>query len=134
MGETMPNNTTQDKKTIPEKRIKPAARPLRAELRGAPQSLERIMKDRGWIPALKRMRELQQEWLVWLDTALPEELRGSIVNVVRKGNELTVLAASAAWSARLRYALAALAPQLHERAPDIVKVQVRVAPSGGKSP
>ena len=88
------------------------------------------MKDRGWMQGLQRVRGAQQQWREWLSAALPEELRGTIVNVVQKGDELTVLAASAGWSARLRYALAALAPQLHERAPDIVKVQVRVAPSG----
>jgi len=79
---------------------------------------------------LKQVRERQLDWVAWLRTALPEELRGAIVNVVQRGDELTVLAVSAAWSSRVRYALAALAPQLKSRAPDIVKLKVRVAPAG----
>ena len=88
------------------------------------------MKRQGWLQGLQRERGDQQGWLDFLAEALPEELRGSLVNVVHKGEQLTVLAASAAWSARLRFALAALEPRLRERAPDIVKVVVRVSPAG----
>ena len=88
------------------------------------------MKDQGWLHGVAQVRGEQQQWLAWFEQTLPQELRGSIVNVVRKRSELTVLAVSAAWSARLRYALDALLPQLRERAPDIVKVHVRVTPSG----
>ena len=88
------------------------------------------MEDRGWMQSLKQARADQQEWIDWLRAALPEELRGSIVNVVRRGNELAVLAVSAAWSTRVRYAVAALAPEIRARAPVIVKVTVRVAPAG----
>jgi hypothetical protein len=90
------------------------------------------MQDQGWISGLKELRGEQLEWVKWIEERLPEELRGSIVNVVHKGAELTVLAASAVWSARLRYALDALTPQLKERAPDIVKVRVRVSPQAQK--
>ena len=88
------------------------------------------MKDQGWLQGIAQVRGEQQQWLAWFEQALPEELRGAIVNVVRKKTELTVLAASAAWSARLRYALEALGVQIRERAPGIVKVRVRVMPSG----
>ena len=79
---------------------------------------------------LKQVRDQQQAWLEWLKEALPEELRGALVNVVQKREELTVLAVSAAWSARLRYALEALEGAIKERAPAIVKVKVKVAPAG----
>ncbi len=62
--------------------------------------------------SVQQVRSAQQEWLEWFREALPEELRGAIVNVVLKGKELTLLAPSAAWSARLRYALDALGPKL----------------------
>ena len=78
---------------------------------------------------LKRVRANQQDWVEWFAAALPEELRGAIVNVVKKGNELTVLAVSAGWSTRVRYALAGLTPELKARAPDIVKITVRVSPT-----
>jgi hypothetical protein len=88
------------------------------------------MKDQGWLRGLGQIRDEQQQWLEWLRERLPEELRGSIVQVVHKGDELSVLASSALWSARLRYALEALNPELRQRAPNIVKVRVRVAPAG----
>ncbi len=130
----MPKNPPQDKKTIREKRSASAYRRSRFAVSAPAQTLARIMKDQGWLQGLAQLRGEQQQWLAWFEQTLPEELRGSIVNVVRKGTELTVLAASAAWSARLRYALDALGPQLRERAPDIVKVRVRVTPSGRKGP
>jgi hypothetical protein len=122
----MPKKPVQNKKSIPGKRSSPSPTRYRA----APQSLGRIMKDQGWMAQLHQVRSAQQEWVEWLRAALPEALRGSIVNVVHKGAELRVLAISAAWSARLRYALTALDAQLKQRAPDIVKVTVRVAPAG----
>jgi hypothetical protein len=126
----MPKNPPQDKKTVREKRNTHAARQSLNRIKKAPQSVEMIMKNQGWLQNLQRARGAQQAWLEWIAQALPEELRGSLVNVVRKGNELTVLAASAAWSSRMRYALAAIEPAIRARAPDIVKVTVRVSPAG----
>jgi hypothetical protein len=88
------------------------------------------MKEQGWLHDLQQVRGQQQQWLEWFQQTVPEELRGSIVNVVHKGEELTVLAISASWSARLRYALEALMPKVRQRAPDIVKVTIRVSPAG----
>ena len=51
---------------------------------------------------LAQVRDQQQEWVEWLKEALPAELRGALVNVVQKREELTVLAVSAAWSARAK--------------------------------
>ena len=89
------------------------------------------MKRQGWLQGLERVRGSQRAWLDWARSALPPELAGTLVNVVQKGPELTVLTVSAAWCARVRYAMAALEPQLRSHAPDIVKVIVRVAPAGG---
>jgi hypothetical protein len=88
------------------------------------------MKKQGWLAGLQRVRSDQQAWLERVAAVLPEDLRGSLVNVVRKGGQLTVLTASAAWSSRVRFALAALEPQLLEGAPDIVKIVVKVSPAG----
>lgn len=130
MRETMPKNPPQDKKTMPEKGSMSAYKRPRAATRAPVQTLARIMKDQGWLQGLQQVRGHQLEWLEWFQQTLPEELRGSIVNVVHKGEELTVLASSASWSARLRYALEALMPKVRQRAPDIVKVRVRVSPTG----
>jgi hypothetical protein len=88
------------------------------------------MQGQGWLQGIQQLRTGQQQWLAWFQENVPEELRAALVNVIHKGNELTVLATSAAWSARLRYALEELTPRLKEHAPHIVKVRVRVAPAG----
>jgi len=88
------------------------------------------MKRQGWLQGLQGLRAAQQGWLNWARKALPSELGDVVVNVVQKGPELTVLTVSAAWCARVRYAMAALEPQLRAHAPDIVKVTVRVSPAG----
>jgi hypothetical protein len=88
------------------------------------------MKDQAWLQSVERVRGNEQQWIDWLAERLPEELRGAIVHVRAKGEELNVQAVSAAWGARLRFALDALLPQLQQRAARIVKVRIRVAPAG----
>jgi hypothetical protein len=129
----MPKKPLRNKKTMPEKGSRPAYKQTRVTGRAPPQTLARIMKDQGWMQGLKQVRALQQDWVEWLAAALPEELRGAIVNAVQKGNELTVLAVSAGWSTRVRYALAALEPEIKARTPVIAKVTVRVSPTGQSS-
>ncbi len=88
------------------------------------------MKKQGWLSGLQQARGHQRAWLERVAALLPEELRGSLVNVVQRGGQLTVLTSSAAWSSRVRFAVAAIEPQLLDHAPDIVKVVVRVSPAG----
>ena len=77
----------------------------------------------------------QQDWCDWLRRTLPEELAGHVVNVVPKalagsagGIELVVLADSAAWGARLRFALSALGTDIATRDAAVRHTRVRVAP------
>jgi len=88
------------------------------------------MQAAGWLTALRRHEDGRQEWLEWLRSALPEELGAAVVGARLKGSVLTVHAASAAWAARLRFAMPALGPALAERSPGVESVQVRVAPAG----
>jgi len=125
----MPKKPPQDKKSLPEKRSRSAIGRPGARLRGPAQRLDSIMKKQGWLLGLQRELGAQREWLEWLSEALPAELRGQLVQALQRGPELTVLAASAAWCARMRFALAELEPRIRERQPDIVKVRVRVAPA-----
>jgi hypothetical protein len=88
------------------------------------------MKKQGWIAGLQRAHSDRLDWLARVSEMLPEELRGSVVGAAHKGGQLTVLTTSAAWCSRVRYALAAIEPQLRAGRPDIVKVVVRVSPAG----
>lgn len=129
MGETMPKKPPQDKKRSPDLRPSKGYVRRRPGIGATPQSLHTIMQGKGILKALKSAQHDQQDWLSWLKAMLPEELREAPINVIPKGTELVVLARSAAWSARLRYGLTAIAVPLRERAPKIIKITVRVAPA-----
>ena len=88
------------------------------------------MQKGGWLQAARAQHDRQQEWLDWLRAALPVELRTAVVSVVPRGDELTVLTASASWGTRLRFAMAALAPQLDARSGRTVTVKIRVGAVG----
>jgi hypothetical protein len=126
----MPKKPPQDKKSVLEKRSRSALRSTGTSSPNAAQSLGSIMKKQGWLRGLEREAGAQRQWLEWLGEALPAELRRQLVNVVQKGPELSVLTASAAWSARVRFALVGLEERIRARQPDIVKISVRVAPAG----
>src|SRR3954467_4915758 len=120
----MPKKPTQDKESFSEKRSVSAYRRVGSSRRSTPKSLAHIMKSQDWLHKAKQVHADQRSWLEWFDQTLPVELRGSVRRVLIKGEELTILAASGGWSARLRYALDSLRPQLKRRAPDIVKISV----------
>ncbi len=87
-------------------------------------------------PALKRLADglpAQQSWTEWLRAAVPAELSPHIVNVVPKAlndpvgtTELVVSADSAGWCARLRFAVAALEPEISARDAAVQRTRVRV--------
>ena len=51
-----------------------------------------------------------------------------VTGVVERDGTLTIFAESAAWSARLRFAIADLEPQIRERNTHIEKLAVKVMP------
>lgn len=82
-------------------------------------------------PALSRIGDLsarQAFWRSWLAVRLPAELAGRVSGVVERDGALTLFAESAAWSARLRYALEELGAAVREADPGILEVKVRVLP------
>ena len=66
------------------------------------------------------------DWLDYLTQALGSELAPQVTAVVEQGGVLTVFASTSGWSARLRFAVAELAPQLMARAPRLKSVVVKV--------
>ena len=70
----------------------------------------------------------QAFWRPWLAAHLPAELPPRISGITERDGSLVVFADSPAWSARLRYALQELAPQIRAAKPDINEVTVRVLP------
>ena len=83
------------------------------------------------VPTLTRVTEAasrQNYWLTWLSQHLPAEIHARISGVTERQGILVVFAESPAWSARLRYALLELQPQIRAAQPDIQQVSVRVMP------
>jgi len=70
----------------------------------------------------------QAFWRPWLEARLPAGLAPQITAITERDGNLVVFASSAAWSARLRYALQELRGQIHQAQPDLEEVTVRVMP------
>ena len=128
MRETMPKKPPHDKKRSPDLHGAGVYVRRRSGPGPAPRSLGDIIRSKGLLKQLVSAQGLQQDWLTWLQGKLPEELRSAALNAIPKGRELVVLSSSAAWSTRLRYALAALEPRIMQRDPTIARVSVRIAP------
>ncbi len=70
----------------------------------------------------------QAFWRSWLSEHLPPELASHLTGAVERDGTLTLFADSAAWAARLRYALGELQPAVNAAAAGIEQVKVRVLP------
>jgi transposase len=107
----------------------------------APDSVKQVLAR--LTPTLTRVsdqRSRQNYWRQWLAEHLPPGLAPRLSGVVERAGTLVIFAESAAWSARLKYALQELEPAIRLSQPDIQQVSVRVMPkpaepeSGTKNP
>ena len=137
----MPNKSRQHKRSVRD----PAARLLRTRAHSA--SLSRhsgptsqpthSVKDllARAVPILSQAADQtarQTFWRPWLETHLPAELPARITGITERDGSLVVFADSPAWSARLRYALQELTPEIRKAHPAIKAVAVRVMPRSAK--
>jgi predicted nucleic acid-binding Zn ribbon protein len=82
-------------------------------------------------PALMRVTTLTRRanfWSEWLSVHLPPELRPRVSGVIERDGTLVIFAESAAWSARMRYRVLELEPQIRAAAADLTAIEVRVRP------
>ena len=70
----------------------------------------------------------QAYWRSWLSEQLPHELDAHLTGAVERDGSLTVFVDSAAWAARLRFALTDLSPELERSERPVRAVTVRVLP------
>jgi hypothetical protein len=70
----------------------------------------------------------QNFWNCWLSERLPAELRPKISGVTERDGTLVIFAATAAWSARLRYAVLELEREMRAADPSLTHIEVRVLP------
>jgi hypothetical protein len=84
-------------------------------------------------PILKRVTDQaarQSFWNGWLSGHIPEEMRARISGIVERDGTLVIFAESAAWSARLRYAILELEREIRAADPELTDIDVRVLPRG----
>ena len=67
-------------------------------------------------------------WDDWLSQHLPADVGARVSGVVERDGKLVIFAESAAWSARLRYLVQELEPQIFAAARGLAAVAVRVRP------
>ena len=70
----------------------------------------------------------QNFWSCWLGSRLPPEICPHLSGISERDGTLTVFAESAAWSARLRYAVLELEREIRATDPSLISVEVRVLP------
>jgi hypothetical protein len=83
------------------------------------------------LPGLTRVTDQaarQNFWNDWLSERLPAELRPRICGVSERNGTLVIFGESAAWSARLRYAVVELEPAMRAADPQLANIEVRVLP------
>jgi hypothetical protein len=67
-------------------------------------------------------------WSEWLSNRLPAEIRARVSGIVERDDTLVIFAESAAWSARLRFAVRELEREILTGAGGLTGVVVRVRP------
>jgi predicted nucleic acid-binding Zn ribbon protein len=96
----------------------------------APESVKALLGriSQSLRTPVAEQRQAQQDWRSWLKERLPEGLDAHVTGVVERDTALTIFAESAAWSARLRFAVAEIETAVRERNTAIRKVLVKVLP------
>ena len=100
-----------------------------AAVHGGARSIGDLLNRNG--PVLSRIGDQsarQAFWRGWLQARLPAALAARISGVIARDGVLTVFAESAAWSARLRYAIEELDAPVREADPDIRRLALKVLP------
>jgi hypothetical protein len=70
----------------------------------------------------------QNHWENWLASRLPAPLAARVSSVSEHAHALVIFAESAAWAARLRYAIADLEQQIRAHDAALTAIEVRVLP------
>ena len=90
------------------------------------KSVNDLLSNRSGLGRIVERIPAQLSWAEWLRTQVPVVLADHIVSAVPKTAQLVVFADSAAWAMRLRYALAAMQPQILARDATLLRTSVRV--------
>src|SRR5262249_54678488 len=121
---TMPKKVTRDKRGNSRNR-----RPGSAGNTSRPDSVKAVLARLS--PTLTRVTDQaarQAAWRQWLTAHLPEDLVARLSGIGDGEGTLVLFAESAAWSARLRYAMQEIEGPLRAAHPEVADIKVRVLP------
>jgi len=117
------------KKMNRDKRGKAPMRSRTGPISAPAHSVKELLARRG--PTLTRITaqaSRQNFWNGWLSTHLPSEIRPRVTGVTERDGTLVIFAETAAWSARLRYAILELEREIRAADPALTDIKVRVLP------
>jgi hypothetical protein len=97
-------------------------------------SVNELLARKPGLRALTAARPPEDGWSQWLAGKLPPDLAPHVCGVLLKADTLVIYATNAAWSSRLRYALAALLADISVRDARIHRTVVRVRLAGAGTP
>jgi hypothetical protein len=101
---------------------------MRRCVRSADSVKDLLTRNSSPLQRISEQAARQALWRAWLDTHLPAEARAQVSGIVERHDTLVIFTRSAAWSARVRFALAEIEAQLKSAHPQIAAVEVRVLP------
>jgi hypothetical protein len=122
----MPNKTPRDKRGKPPMRTR--ARPKSKAVHPVHSVGDLLKRSTFSLTKVKDQASRQLFWGTWLPQHLPAPLPGKICAVTENEGTLAIFAESAAWSARLRFAVAELEAEIRAAGPHITTISVRVMP------
>ena len=121
----MPNKIRPDKHLAGRRDRNRAVRP-RAQPRSVGQALDILLQRQPGLAARAIQATENNTLIDTLRALLPADLAPHAMAAQQQRSQLLVTADSAAWSGRLRYAVAAALPEIQRRWPDISIVKLRV--------
>jgi Dna[CI] antecedent, DciA len=111
------------------KKFRPRSETPRPYGQRAPFNVKDLLAKAGITSkGIAQFADQQGRWTETLTAALDPALFERVTGTGFEGGTLTVYAESAAWSARLRYALADCLPRLQEADASLTAVSVRLRP------
>jgi hypothetical protein len=119
----MPKKMSRNKRSNPRMSSRTVPRYSR------PDSVKDLLAHK--LPGLKRVTDQavrQSFWNGWLCGHIPAAMRTKISGVAERDGTLVIFAESAAWSARLRYAVHELEGEIRAANPKLTEIEVRVLP------
>jgi predicted nucleic acid-binding Zn ribbon protein len=109
-------------------------RPARQRPAKKPNSINDLLSGSGLLQqAIRRQTGREAFWREFLGARLPPELAARVTQIVEREGGLTVYAESAAWSARLRFAIAEHWDAVQAASPGISRWAVRVQPAAART-